>query len=90
MPQANTNPVQYVPRARAGTITDATLERLEDAAKQAAQGTTLDHDTAALLLLCAPSAFYELRQRRAAMETIGDMTDLDNVLFLRGDTHGHD
>lgn len=80
MQQAPTFPT--IPHSRAGKITDRILDQIEDATRRIQLGETLSSGEASLILMCAPQICHELRQRRAAMELICDVTDLDNIRFM--------
>ncbi|MBW4972105.1 hypothetical protein KZZ08_00650 [Roseovarius mucosus] len=75
-------PIPYIPHARAGRITDQVLDHIIRAAQASQVGQTLTDADAALILVTLPQLAEELRQRRAAMDLISDVTDLDNVLFM--------
>lgn len=72
----------HIPHARAGRITDQVLDHIVTAARLAQDNQSLSDADAALILMTLPQIAEELRQRRAAMDLISDVTDLDNVRFL--------
>lgn len=75
-------PLPRIPHARAGRITDQVLDHIIAAARTAQTGQSLTEADAALILITLPQLAEELRQRRAAMDLISDVTNLDNVLFM--------
>ncbi|MBQ0752199.1 MAG: hypothetical protein KBT70_18550 [Roseovarius sp.] len=81
-------PIPHIPHARAGRITDQVLDHIIAAAKTAQTAQTLTEADAALILVTLPQIAEELRQRRAAMDLISDVTDLDNVLFMPSPAKG--
>lgn len=80
MPQANTLP--KIHHARAGKITDQILDQITDVATRAQEGETLSDSDAALILLSAPQICAELRQRRACMDLINDVSNDDNHVLM--------
>lgn len=80
MPQAQIAPTIH--HARAGRITDQTLDEVTQAATRAQDGITLTEAEAQLILLTAPQICEELRQRRARMDLISDVADDTNQLLM--------
>lgn len=85
MPQAQPKPTENplnIRHCRAGRVSDATLDSVIAAGRKAQEQLGITDAEAQLILLTVPQLCEELRQRRAAMDLISDVTDLDNVRFL--------
>lgn len=76
--------IPHIPHARAGRITDQVLDHIIRAATEAQSTQSLTDADAALILVTLPQLAEELRQRRAAMDLIGELSTADNVLMMPG------
>lgn len=76
--------IPHIPHCRAGKITDQVLDHVTAALHDAQNGQVLTDADIALVMVTMPQICEELRQRRAAMDLIGDLAEADNVLMMPG------